>query len=75
MATIRGPAFIPRFCVGSDPSSASAGIELNATNQAALLPRMTPAQRDVMVNPVDGMLIFVLPGTGMKRRAGLWEGL
>lgn len=44
--------------IGSAGPTASALLELKSVNKGFVLPRMTTAQRDAIVNPVAGMLIF-----------------
>ena len=44
--------------VGTTSPNASAITEMNSTTQGFLPPRMTTAQRDAIVNPADGLIIF-----------------
>lgn len=42
----------------SNPTDASALLQMDSTTQGLLLPRMTTAQRDAIVNPADGLQIY-----------------
>jgi hypothetical protein len=44
--------------IGAKPTSASNILELTSTTQGFVLPRMTLAQRDAIVTPVAGMMIW-----------------
>lgn len=43
---------------GTPSANNSALLILNSTNKGIVLPRMTTAQRDAIVNPTEGMLIY-----------------
>ena len=44
--------------IGTASPVSSALLEIRSTSQGMLVPRMTKAQRDVIVAPVKGLLIF-----------------
>lgn len=44
--------------LGTDGPHSSALLELNSTDRALLLPRLTTAQRDALPNPSPGMILF-----------------
>jgi len=44
--------------IGTTTPSSSAKFEINSTNQGYLPPRLTSVQRDGILNPVDGLMIF-----------------
>lgn len=44
--------------IGTTTPNASSVLELNSNNKAFLPPRMTSTQRDLIPNPVQGMMIF-----------------
>jgi hypothetical protein len=46
-----------QLTIGSATSTPSAALEVNSTNGAFLLPRMTTAQRNAL-NPVAGMMVY-----------------
>ena len=45
--------------VGADNPSLSAALEINSTTQGFVPPRMTAAQRNAIVNPIIGLMVFV----------------
>lgn len=46
------------FSSNNTPPDPSAIVDANSTDKGALLPRMTEAQRNAIVNPADGLIIF-----------------
>ena len=46
--------------VGTSTPNSSALLELKSTNRGLLIPRMTTAQRDSIVNPAEGLMILNL---------------
>jgi hypothetical protein len=46
--------------IGTASPSPSAALEIVSTNSGLLLPRMTTAQRDAIVSPTRGLMIFNL---------------
>lgn len=57
------------------PSGSSAILELNTTNQALLMPRMTKTERDNIVNARSGMMIFqTTTNTGNPRGMYWYNG-
>jgi hypothetical protein len=55
---------------------ASAQLELNATDRGLLLPRMTTAQRDAIVTPANGLLVYNSSNNVFNFRAGgVWKDL
>lgn len=63
--------------VGTTTPVASAAIEINSTTQGLLAPRMTKAQRDAIVAPATGLLIYQTnsqPGFYYHNGAG-WTAL
>ncbi|MDR3642738.1 MAG: hypothetical protein P4L74_03890, partial [Candidatus Doudnabacteria bacterium] len=47
-----------QLSVGTSTPDSSALLELDSTNKGFLAPRMTQAQRDAILNPATGLLIF-----------------
>jgi hypothetical protein len=54
------PALFGQVGVGTGTPDPSAILDLQSTNRGFLLPRMTGEQRDAIVNPAEGLLIFNL---------------
>jgi hypothetical protein len=50
---------INQLVVGSDTADSSALVSLNSTTQGFLLPRMTEAQMDAIVDPTPGLMVYV----------------
>ena len=48
---------LDQLTIGSSLPTPNAALEINSTNGAFLLPRMTTTQRDALI-AVEGMLIF-----------------
>lgn len=60
----------------SSPTTLGAILELQSTTKAFLLPRMTTAQRDAIVNPQNGMMIYnTSTGFCEARRTGTWASI
>ena len=51
-------ATYPRLAIGVSSADASATLELKSTTRGFLLPRMTTAQRDLIVSPKAGLVIY-----------------
>ncbi len=49
--------------MGSVTPNASSTLDINSTTKGILLPRMTTAQRNAIVSPVPGLLIYQTDGT------------
>ena len=49
--------------IGTPTPAASAALEIRSVNQGLLLPRLTTAQREAIVGPVVGLLVFQTDGT------------
>lgn len=43
---------------GTSATGTSAALEVKSTTQGLLLPRLTTAQRDAIVNPIEGLVLF-----------------
>ncbi len=58
---------------GSDPHS-SAILDISSTSQGVLFPRMTLAQRNAIVNPASGLIVFVTKDSSCYKFDGSgWE--
>ena len=44
--------------IGTTTPNASAVLDITSTTQGLLLPRMTQAQRNVILTPAQGLMIF-----------------
>jgi hypothetical protein len=44
--------------IGTNSPDPSAKLEVSATNQGVLFPRLTTAQRDAIANPANGLMIY-----------------
>jgi hypothetical protein len=53
-----------RVGIGTLTPDASAQLELNATTKGMLIPRMTSAQRNMIPNPTNGLLVFDMTTVG-----------
>lgn len=53
-----------RVGVGTLNPDLSAKLELNAQDKGVLIPRMTSAQREMIPNPTNGLLVFDISTTG-----------
>jgi len=53
--------------LGSTPAHPTAILEIFSENKGILIPRMTSVQRQEIVSPATGLVIFQLDGT-----KGLW---
>jgi len=77
MATLRGPAFTPQFCIGGAPSGPNSGLEISTQGGNAIqfvLPQMTTAQRNTMPTP-DGAMVYntSLIQCQRQRNGGAWN--
>ena len=62
--------------IGTITANAAALLDLTSTTRGLLLPRMTTAQRDAIVAPPDGLLIYNTSLTAFQGRAGgAWVSL
>ena len=57
--------------IGTATPDPSAKLELNSTSQGFLVPRMTTAQRDAIVNPAVGLQIINIS----TQKIEIWNGL
>lgn len=75
-AFLESPVFTGSVSVGGT-ADASAVLQADSTTKGFLIPRMTKAQRDAIVSPANGLLIYQTDGTaGVKARiAGAWHTL
>lgn len=58
--------------IGTTTPNASAKLEVASTDKGVLIPRMTESQRDAIVSPANGLLIYQtdsLPGFYVNRGA------
>src|SRR3990170_7484618 len=46
--------------VGTTTPSASARLDISSTTQGLLIPRVTTAQRNAIVNPAQGLMVYDL---------------
>ena len=53
--------------MGSTPAHPTAILEIFSENKGILIPRMTAVQRQAIVSPATGLVVFQLDGT-----KGLW---
>lgn len=51
---------VSHMSIGTPSSNASAAMEVQKTNAGLLLPRMTTAQRNAIVSPPKGLVVFNL---------------
>src|SRR5947207_135781 len=62
--------------IGTTTPAASSILEVKSTTQGALIPRMTKAQRDAIVSPVQGLLVYVTDKSpGIYYFEGAWKSL
>lgn len=62
--------------IGTNTPDASAILEMSSTNQGALVPRMTTAQRNAIAAPANGLLVFdTTVGCFFFYTAGTWNNL
>jgi hypothetical protein len=58
------------------PANPAAGLDVDFNNKGFLPPRMTTAQRDAIVSPVDGLIVFnTTIGCPNYRQNGIWYDL
>lgn len=71
----RGNLLINPDFVGND-SDPSAIFEIQSTEKGLLIPRMTTSERDLIVNPVDGLLVYnITTKTIDFRKGNVWHSL
>jgi hypothetical protein len=60
--------------IGTDTPSASAQLEVSSTSKGFLPPRMTEAEKNAILNPVDGLIVFQTNSIiGLYlRKSGIW---
>lgn len=76
LLTVGSAAFSQGVKVGSTPGNpdASSIFELESTDQGFLPPRMSSAQRDAIVSPADGLVIFNTTTNCLNYMvAGFWQ--
>ncbi|MFT5279143.1 MAG: hypothetical protein ACI9P8_000777, partial [Bacteroidia bacterium] len=63
--------------INSDNSSANASsiLELKSTSQGMLTPRMTTTERDAIVSPADGLLVFNITSGAFNFYESGWQVL
>ena len=62
--TVKGALTNRGVYIGSDTSTiSSAKLIISSTTQGLLLPRLTKAQRDAIVNPVAGLILYQTDNT------------
>ncbi|GAA4391241.1 hypothetical protein [Hymenobacter koreensis] len=63
--------------VGTGTAASTAALEISSTTKGLLFPRMTQAQRDAIVSPSEGLVIYQTNGTpGLYQRTALgWASL
>ena len=65
--------------VGTTTPDASAALDVTATNKGLLLPRLTTTQRDAIVTPAKGLVIFNTTTNALETNTGtptvpVWSG-
>ena len=62
--------------IGTTTPSASAVLDVSSTTQGLLPPRMTTAQRDAILSPADGLVIFNITNNSLQVKNSLgWVSL
>ena len=61
---------INQLAIGTDTPNASALLTLNSTTQGFLLPRMTEAQMESIVDPEPGLMVYVTD----RKHVYYWNG-
>ena len=62
------------FAIGTTTPNASAILDVSSTTKGLLLPRMTTVQRNAIVSPADGLIIYnTTTNTINTRQAGAWR--
>lgn len=64
--------------IGTNTPNSSAILDLSATNKGVLFPRLTQTQRDQIVNPVNGLVIFNTTTNTIQTRdtiTGTWTNV
>jgi len=62
-----------RVGIGTTNPEPSAALEVKSTTQGLLLPRMTAEQRDNIVNPVQGLVVYCT-NCGTKGQMNVYDG-
>jgi hypothetical protein len=52
-----------RVGIGTTNPNSSAALEINSADKGLLIPRMTQAQRDLIVSPVNGLMVYQTDNT------------
>lgn len=61
--------------VGSTNPTKSALLELVSTTKGLIFSRMTTAQRDAIVNPINGLVIYNLTTNKLNVYTTVWEAI
>lgn len=61
---------INQLVIGSDTADSSALVSLNSTTQGFLLPRMTEAQMELIVDPTPGLMVYATD----RKHVYYWNG-
>jgi len=56
--TIAGVKSFNKIVVGADASNPSAVLDINSNSKGVLVPKLTDSERDAIVQPAEGLLIF-----------------
>ncbi|MEI7723595.1 MAG: FISUMP domain-containing protein [Bacteroidota bacterium] len=69
LITLQGSAQVVITTDGTNPDN-SAMLDVKSTTKGMLVPRMTAAQRDAIINPARGLLIFCTDNSGYYSNRG-----
>jgi hypothetical protein len=56
--TIAGVKSFNKIVIGTDASNASAVLDVNSNSKGVLMPKLTDSERDAILQPAEGLLIF-----------------
>ncbi|HMP91284.1 MAG TPA: tail fiber domain-containing protein [Phnomibacter sp.] len=75
---LKGQQGMAQVAIGTSTLEPHTLLQLNSTTQGLLLPRLTEAQRNAIVNPADALMIYQTnnnPGTYWYHNNGGWRRL
>ena len=75
-AAIKAVSFtsIAQLGIGTNDPHASAALEISSTSKGLLIPRMTTVERDAIVEPVEGLMVYVKGAVGVAGSFMYYDG-